>query len=100
LETPRLWLRLLELADAEQAQPLFAQWEVVRYLTNQVAWPFPPDGGAGRRVALDTAPEERERPGAEFSDQDKLTQGLRQHRIVDLREPIRPQCHKLIVAKG
>jgi ribosomal-protein-alanine N-acetyltransferase len=44
LETPRLWLRPLELADAEQAQPLFAQWEVVRYLTNQVAWPFPPDG--------------------------------------------------------
>jgi [ribosomal protein S5]-alanine N-acetyltransferase len=44
LETPRLWLRPLELADAEQAQLLFPQWEVVRYLTNQVAWPFPPDG--------------------------------------------------------
>jgi RimJ/RimL family protein N-acetyltransferase len=44
LETPRLWLRALELADAEQAQVLFPQWEVVRYLTNQVAWPFPPDG--------------------------------------------------------
>ena len=44
LETPRLWLRPLELADAAQAQPLFAQWEVVRYLTNKVPWPFPPDG--------------------------------------------------------
>ena len=44
LETSRLLLRPLELADAEQAQPLFAQWEVVRYLANQVAWPFPPDG--------------------------------------------------------
>ncbi len=44
LETPRLWLRPLELADAEQAQLLFPRWEVVRHLTNQVPWPFPPDG--------------------------------------------------------
>lgn len=44
LETPRLWLRPLELADAQQAQLLFPQWEVVRYLANQVPWPFPPDG--------------------------------------------------------
>jgi RimJ/RimL family protein N-acetyltransferase len=57
LETPRLLLRPLELADAEQAQPLFAQWEVVRYLTNQVAWPFPPDGVHNyyRNVALPAA---------------------------------------------
>ncbi len=44
LETRRLLLRPLELADAEQAQLLFPQWEVVRYLANQVPWPFPPDG--------------------------------------------------------
>ena len=44
LETPRLWLRPLELADAAQAQELFPQWEVVRYLANVVPWPFPPDG--------------------------------------------------------
>jgi len=44
LETPRLLLRPLELADAEQAQQLFPQWEVVRYLGHQVPWPFPPDG--------------------------------------------------------
>lgn len=44
LETARLWLRPLELADAEQAQLLFPQWEVVRLLSNQVPWPFPPDG--------------------------------------------------------
>jgi ribosomal-protein-alanine N-acetyltransferase len=44
LETPRLWLRPLELADAEQAQSLFSQWEVVRYLSNTVPWPYPPDG--------------------------------------------------------
>jgi ribosomal-protein-alanine N-acetyltransferase len=34
----------MELADAEQAQVLFPQWEVVRYLANQVPWPFPADG--------------------------------------------------------
>jgi RimJ/RimL family protein N-acetyltransferase len=44
LETPRLLLRPLELADAEQAQPLFAQWEVVKFLNAKVPWPFPPDG--------------------------------------------------------
>lgn len=44
LETRRLWLRPLELADAVQAQPLFAQWEVVRHLGNQVPWLYPPDG--------------------------------------------------------
>jgi [ribosomal protein S5]-alanine N-acetyltransferase len=44
LETPRLILRPLELADAEQTQKLFPQWEIVRYLANQVPWPYPPDG--------------------------------------------------------
>lgn len=44
LETRRLWLRPLALDDAEQAQPLFAQWEIVRHLSNKVPWPFPPDG--------------------------------------------------------
>lgn len=44
LETPRLILRPLELADAAQAQLLFPQWEVVRYLRNIVPWPYPPDG--------------------------------------------------------
>jgi len=44
LETPRLYLRPLELADAEQAQILFPQWEVVRYLAARIPWPFPPDG--------------------------------------------------------
>lgn len=45
LETPRLILRPLELADAEQAQVIFPQWEVVRYLNKKsVPWPYPPDG--------------------------------------------------------
>jgi ribosomal-protein-alanine N-acetyltransferase len=44
LETPRLLLRPLELADAGQAQILFPQWEIVKYLTHAVPWPYPPDG--------------------------------------------------------
>ena len=44
LETPRLILRPLELADAEQAQVLFPHWEIVRFLGRVVPWPYPPDG--------------------------------------------------------
>ena len=44
LETARLVLRPLALADAEQAQVLFGQWEIVKYLTDQVPWPYPADG--------------------------------------------------------
>jgi [ribosomal protein S5]-alanine N-acetyltransferase len=44
LETPRLVLRPLELADATQAQILFPHWEIVRYLANKVPWPYPADG--------------------------------------------------------
>ncbi len=44
LETPRLLLRPLELADAGQIQILFPHWEIVRYLLNRVPWPYPPDG--------------------------------------------------------
>jgi ribosomal-protein-alanine N-acetyltransferase len=44
LETPRLELRPLELADAEQTQRLFPKWEVVRFLANHVPWPYPDDG--------------------------------------------------------
>ena len=44
LETARLILRPLELADADEIQCLFPQWEIVRYLAGQVPWPYPPDG--------------------------------------------------------
>jgi len=44
LETPRLLLRPLDLADAEQVQELFPHWEVVRLLASAVPWPFPRDG--------------------------------------------------------
>jgi [ribosomal protein S5]-alanine N-acetyltransferase len=44
LETARLVLRTLELADAAQAQVLFPVWEVVRFLATRVPWPYPEDG--------------------------------------------------------
>ena len=54
LETPRLLLRPLELADAEQIQAIFPHWEVVRLLASRVPWPYPPDGASTyiRDIAL------------------------------------------------
>ncbi len=43
LETSRLSLDPLKLADAEQIQQIFPQWEIVRYLSNRVPWPYPVD---------------------------------------------------------
>jgi ribosomal-protein-alanine N-acetyltransferase len=62
LETARLLLRPLELADAEQTQILFPHWEIVRHLANRVPWPYPPDGALNfyRDIAL---------PAAERGDQ-------------------------------
>jgi [ribosomal protein S5]-alanine N-acetyltransferase len=44
LETPRLLLRPLELADADQTQILFPHWDIVKHLNSVVPWPYPPDG--------------------------------------------------------
>jgi RimJ/RimL family protein N-acetyltransferase len=54
LETLRLKLPPLTLADADQVQLLFPHWEIVRYLTNVVPWPYPSDGARQffRDVAL------------------------------------------------
>ena len=54
LETMRLVLRPLELADAEQIQRLFPHWEIVKHLAAVVPWPYPADGALTfvRDVAL------------------------------------------------
>jgi ribosomal-protein-alanine N-acetyltransferase len=44
LETERLWLRPLELSDAEQIQIIFPHWELVQFLAGRVPWPYPADG--------------------------------------------------------
>ena len=54
LQTRRLLLRPLHLSDAPFIQKRFAQWEVVRYLSAVVPWPYPDDGALSyvRDVAL------------------------------------------------
>ncbi len=56
IETARLVLGPLELADAAQIQALFPQWEVVKYLAKVVPWPYPEDGAETfvRRVLGET----------------------------------------------
>jgi [ribosomal protein S5]-alanine N-acetyltransferase len=44
LETARLLLRPVELADADQIQTTFPRWEIVKLLNSKVPWPYPPDG--------------------------------------------------------
>ncbi|GAA0516922.1 GNAT family N-acetyltransferase [Tatumella terrea] len=44
LETSRLWLTPLVSEDAPQIQQCFPRWEIVRYLTGTVPWPYPEDG--------------------------------------------------------
>ena len=44
LETRRLVLRPISLADAPQAQALFPKWDIVQFLDAHVPWPYPPDG--------------------------------------------------------
>ena len=44
LQTSRLILTPLQLADAARTQQLFPHWEIVKYLNAIVPWPYPPDG--------------------------------------------------------
>lgn len=46
LETERLLLQPLTLADAPAIQAAFPVWEVVRWLAATVPWPYPDDGAA------------------------------------------------------
>ena len=62
LETKRLLLRPLELADAAQVQDSFPCWEVVRYMAAHVPWPYPEDGALSfiRDIALPAMQNGRE----------------------------------------
>lgn len=44
LQTARLVLRPIVRADAPAIQKHFPHWEIVKYLTNAVPWPYPDDG--------------------------------------------------------
>ncbi len=54
LQTDRLHLRPLQLADSSQTQILFPHWDIVQFLTRQVPWPYPADGAYSyyKNVAL------------------------------------------------
>ena len=41
LETKRLFLRPLQLTDAAEAEDLFPQWEIVKFLNAGIPWPWP-----------------------------------------------------------
>jgi len=60
--TAQLILRPLEVDDADAIQALFPRWEIVRYLTHHVPWPYPPDGALSfiRDSALPAMREGRE----------------------------------------
>jgi [ribosomal protein S5]-alanine N-acetyltransferase len=44
LETNRLVLQPLQLADAKQTQLLLPQWEMVKFMGARIPWPYPADG--------------------------------------------------------
>lgn len=46
LQTPRLVLRPVRAKDAPVIQRRFPCWEVVRWLSAQIPWPYPADGAA------------------------------------------------------
>ncbi|HET8964956.1 MAG TPA: GNAT family N-acetyltransferase, partial [Candidatus Acidoferrum sp.] len=63
LETERLFLKPLALADAEQIQRLFPRWEIVRYLNRAIPWPYPADGA---RTFIERVLQEMERGESYF----------------------------------
>ncbi|HZE52520.1 MAG TPA: GNAT family N-acetyltransferase [Bradyrhizobium sp.] len=44
ITTSRLILRPLDLADVDAVQLLFPRWEIVRFMSSHVPWPYPADG--------------------------------------------------------
>ncbi len=62
LETCRLFLRQLALADVAAIQRLFPRWDIVQHLSAAVPWPYPPDGALTyvRDVALPAMHDRRE----------------------------------------
>jgi RimJ/RimL family protein N-acetyltransferase len=63
LETERLFLKPLAVADAEQIQKLFPRWEIVRYLNRAIPWPYPADGA---RTFIERVLKEMERGESYF----------------------------------
>jgi len=80
LETDRLLLRPLQLADATQTQLLFPKWEIVRFLNASVPWPYSSDGAFTfyRYVALPAIERDVALPAIERGDEWHWTLRLKQ----------------------
>jgi [ribosomal protein S5]-alanine N-acetyltransferase len=44
IATSRLILRPLELTDADTIQRVFPRWDIVRFMSTNIPWPYPVDG--------------------------------------------------------
>jgi RimJ/RimL family protein N-acetyltransferase len=62
IATSRLVLRPLELADADTIQRVFPRWEIVRFMSTNIPWPYPVDGALTfiRDIALPAMQRETE----------------------------------------
>ena len=58
LETPRLILRPLRLEDAPRIQSLFPHYEIVKYMTAAIPWPYPEDGAYNSLVLIASGMEQ------------------------------------------
>ena len=74
LETERLVLRPPRESDTPAVQRRFAQWDVVRYLTAEVPWPYPDDGAAQhwRRMSAEMAGREKSHWAITLKGDDEL----------------------------
>ena len=61
LAASRLILRPLREEDTPTIQRRFPQWEIVRFLSAHVPWPYPPDGAARNMVDCLAELERREK---------------------------------------
>lgn len=54
IDTPRLRIRPVRMSDAPAIQTHISQWDVAKYLTHRIPWPYPADGAVTflRNVAL------------------------------------------------
>ena len=74
LETHRLRLRPLHLGDAPRIQRYFAQWDIVKHLSNRVPWPYPE--GAAEAFVLHRLTEIEQSKDESWAITEKTNDGL------------------------
>ena len=61
LKTSRLVLRMVRLEDSPSYQRNFSDYEVIRYLSHLVPWPYPEDGVYGFLKDIILPPQGKDR---------------------------------------